>query len=132
MALIVQKFGGSSVANADRVRNVARIITETYRKGHSVVVVLSAQGDTTDDLIAKAAEINPHASKREMDMLLATGEQISISLCAMAIEAMGYQVVSPMAGRASSASRLSASRPSWISERLCWWLASRALTSMAT
>ena len=76
MALIVQKFGGSSVANADRVRNVARIITETYRKGHSVVVVLSAQGDTTDDLIAKAAEINPHASKREMDMLLATGEQI--------------------------------------------------------
>lgn len=94
MALIVQKFGGSSVANADRVRNVARIITETYRKGHNVVVVLSAQGDTTDDLIEKAKELNPHASKREMDMLLATGEQISISLCAMAIEAMGYQVVS--------------------------------------
>ena len=70
MALIVQKFGGSSVANADRVRNVARIITETYRKGHSVVVVLSAQGDTTDDLIAKAAEINPHASKRERDLPL--------------------------------------------------------------
>ena len=94
MSLIVQKFGGSSVANADRVRNVARIVTETYRKGHSVVVVLSAQGDTTDDLIEKAKEINPHASKREMDMLLATGEQISISLCAMAIEAMGYQVIS--------------------------------------
>ena len=94
MSLIVQKFGGSSVANADRVRNVARIITETYRRGHNVVVVLSAQGDTTDDLIEKAKEINPHASKREMDMLLATGEQISISLCAMAIEAMGYQVVS--------------------------------------
>ena len=94
MAHIVQKYGGSSVANADRVRNVARIITETYRKGHSVVVVLSAQGDTTDDLIAKAAEINPHASKREMDMLLSTGEQISCSLCAMAIEAMGYPVVS--------------------------------------
>lgn len=94
MSLIVQKFGGSSVANADRVRNVARIITETYRKGHSVVVVLSAQGDTTDDLIAKAKEINPRASKREMDMLLATGEQISIALCAMAIENMGYQVVS--------------------------------------
>ena len=94
MSLIVQKFGGSSVANADRVRNVARIITETYRRGHSVVVVLSAQGDTTDDLIEKAREINPRASKREMDMLLATGEQISISLCAMAIEAMGYQVVS--------------------------------------
>ena len=94
MGLIVQKFGGSSVADADRVRNVARIITETYRKGHNVVVVLSAQGDTTDDLIAKAAEINPHASKREMDMLLSTGEQISCALCAMAIEQMGYPVVS--------------------------------------
>ena len=94
MGLIVQKFGGSSVADADRVRNVARIITETYRRGHKVVVVLSAQGDTTDDLIAKAMEINPKASKREMDMLLSTGEQISCSLCAMAIEAMGYPVVS--------------------------------------
>ena len=94
MSLIVQKFGGSSVADADRVRNVARIITETYRKGNSVVAVLSAQGDTTDDLIAKAQEINPKASRREMDMLLSTGEQISISLCAMAIEAMGYQVIS--------------------------------------
>ena len=73
---------------------MARIITETYRKGHSVVAVLSAQGDTTDDLIEKAQEINPSASKREMDMLLATGEQISISLCAMAIERMGYQAVS--------------------------------------
>ena len=94
MGLIVQKFGGTSVADADRIRNVARIITETCRKGNQVVAVLSAQGDTTDDLIAKAAEINPKASKREMDMLLSTGEQISCSLCAMAIEAMGYPVVS--------------------------------------
>ena len=94
MALIVQKFGGSSVADADKIRNVARIVTETYRKGHSVVVVLSAQGDTTDDLIAKAHEIHPGASRREMDMLLATGEQISIALCAMAIERMGYQAIS--------------------------------------
>ena len=94
MGLIVQKFGGSSVADADKLRNVARIITETYRRGHQVVVVLSAQGDTTDDLIAKASEINPKASKREMDMLLSTGEQISCSLCAMAIEAMGYPVIS--------------------------------------
>ncbi len=94
MGLIVQKFGGSSVADADRIRNVARIITETYRRGHKVVAVLSAQGDTTDDLIAKAAEINPRASKREMDMLLSTGEQISCSLCAMAIENMGYPVIS--------------------------------------
>ncbi len=94
MGLIVQKFGGSSVADSNKIRNVARIITETYRRGHNVVVVLSAQGDTTDDLITKAAEINPKASKREMDMLLSTGEQISCSLCAMAIEAMGYPVVS--------------------------------------
>jgi len=94
MALIVQKFGGSSVADAERLRNVARIITDTYRRGDSVVAVLSAQGDTTDDLIDKAAEINPTASKREMDMLLSTGEQISCALCAMAIEGMGYPVVS--------------------------------------
>jgi len=94
MSLIVQKFGGSSVADADKLRNVARIITETYRRGHSMVVVLSAQGDTTDDLIEKAGEINPNGSKREMDMLLSTGEQISCALCAMAIEAMGYPVIS--------------------------------------
>ena len=94
MALIVQKFGGSSVADAEKIRNVARIITDTYKQGNSVVAVLSAQGDTTDDLIDKAKEINPSASKREMDMLLSTGEQISCSLCAMAIEGMGYPVVS--------------------------------------
>ena len=94
MSLIVQKFGGSSVADADKLRNVARIITDTYKAGDSVVAVLSAQGDTTDDLIEKAAELNPSASKREMDMLLSTGEQISCALCAMAIESMGYPVVS--------------------------------------
>lgn len=94
MGLIVQKFGGSSVADADRIRNVARIITETYQQGNGVVAVLSAQGDTTDDLIAKSQELNPRASKREMDMLLSTGEQISCSLCAMAIEAMGFPVIS--------------------------------------
>lgn len=94
MGLIVQKFGGSSVANAERVMNVARIVTDTYKKGNSVVVVVSAQGDTTDDLIAKAKEINPEAPKREMDMLLASGEQISIALLAMAIEKLGYSAVS--------------------------------------
>ncbi len=94
MALIVQKFGGSSVADAEKIRNVARIITDTYQKGDRVVAVLSAQGDTTDDLIGKAAEINPAASKRELDMLLSTGEQISCALCAMAIEGMGFPVVS--------------------------------------
>ena len=94
MALIVQKFGGSSVANADRVRNVASIITDTYKAGNDVVVAVSAQGDTTDDMIEKAKEINPSASKREMDMLLAAGEQISVALLAMAIEKMGFPVVS--------------------------------------
>ncbi len=94
MALIVKKFGGSSVANAQRVENVARLVTDDYKKGNNVVVVVSAQGDTTDDLIAKAKEINPNASKREMDMLLSAGEQISIALLAMAIEKMGYPVVS--------------------------------------
>lgn len=94
MSLIVQKFGGSSVANAERVFNVARIVTETYDKGNDVVVVVSAQGDTTDDLIAKGNEINPNASKRERDMLVSAGEQVSISLLAMAIEKLGYPVVS--------------------------------------
>ena len=94
MSLIVQKFGGSSVADADRVRNVARIITDTYKAGNDVVVVVSAQGDTTDDLIAKAKEITANPSSREMDMLLASGEQISISLLAMAIREMGFPSIS--------------------------------------
>ena len=94
MSLIVQKFGGSSVANAERLFNVADIVTKTYAQGNDVVVVVSAQGDTTDDLIAKAKEINEHASKREMDMLLSSGEQISASLLAMAVEKLGFPVVS--------------------------------------
>ena len=96
MGLIVQKFGGSSVKDAEHVMNVARVVTDTYKKGNSVVVVVSAQGDTTDDLLEKAAEINGDSacSKREMDMLLASGEQISISLLAMAIQKLGYPAVS--------------------------------------
>ena len=94
MSLIVQKFGGSSVANPERVFNVAGIVTDTYKQGNDVVVVVSAQGDTTDDLIAKAEEINPHPSKREMDMLLTAGEQMSAALMAMAIEKLGFPVVS--------------------------------------
>ncbi len=94
MSLIVQKFGGSSVADTERVFNVADIVTSTYAAGNDVVVVVSAQGDTTDDLIEKAKEINPNPSKREMDVLLANGEQISMSLLAMAIEKLGYPVIS--------------------------------------
>ncbi len=94
MGLIVQKFGGSSVRDAERVMNVAKIVTDTYREGNDVVVVVSAQGDTTDDLIEKAYEINNKPSKREMDMLMASGEQISIALLSMAIETLGCPAVS--------------------------------------
>lgn len=94
MSLIVQKFGGTSVANTERLKNVADIITKTYEKGNDVVVVVSAQGDTTDEFIEKARQVNPNPSKREMDMLLTAGEQISASLLAMTIENMGYPVIS--------------------------------------
>lgn len=94
MSLIVQKFGGSSVADKDRVMNVASIVADTYKKGNDVVVVVSAQGDTTDDLIAKYKEIDEKASDREKDMLLAAGEQISISLLAMALHKLGCPAIS--------------------------------------
>ncbi|HHU63409.1 MAG TPA: aspartate kinase [Clostridiales bacterium] len=94
MALIVQKYGGSSVADAQKVMNVAKRIVREKDKGNDVVTVVSAQGDTTDHLIEMAKEINSHPSKREMDMLLSTGEQISISLLAMAVERLGYPVIS--------------------------------------
>ena len=92
--LIVQKFGGSSVANAERVRHVAGIIADTYSEGHDVVVVLSAQGDTTDELIEKAREINPRPSKREMDVLLPTGAPPAAAPTSTALAAMGLPVVS--------------------------------------
>ncbi len=92
--LIVKKFGGSSVANKERIFHVARRCIEDYKKGHDIVVVLSAMGDTTDELIAMAKDINPDASKREMDMLLTTGEQVSVSLMAMAMQALGVSAVS--------------------------------------
>ena len=92
--LIVQKYGGSSVADADCINRVAKRIVEMYRNGHKMVVVLSAQGDTTDDLLAKAREINPEPSKRELDMLLTTGEQQSVALMAMALHRLGAPAVS--------------------------------------
>ena len=94
MALIVQKFGGSSVADRERIFNVARIVANTRNAGNDVVVVVSAQGDTTDDLIEKAAEITHDPSQREMDMLLSTGEQISIALLAMALDSIGTPAIS--------------------------------------
>lgn len=94
MSLIIQKFGGSSVADTEHVFNVAKIITDTYSQGHDVIAVVSAQGDTTDELIKKAYEINKNASKREIDVLLSAGEQMSIALLAMAIEKLGFPAVS--------------------------------------
>ena len=94
MALIVQKFGGSSVADLARIRNVAQRVARTVDAGNQVVVVLSAMGDTTDDLIAMAKEITPHPSEREMDMLMTTGEQQSVALLAITLQTMGYKAVS--------------------------------------
>lgn len=92
--LIVKKFGGTSVGNKERIFRVAQRCIADYREGHEVVVVLSAMGKTTDELIDKAREINPHASKREMDMLLTTGEQTSVALMAMAMGALGIPAIS--------------------------------------
>lgn len=94
MALVVQKFGGTSVANKEKLFNVAKIVTKTKESGNDVVVVVSAQGDTTDVLIKKAYEINEYPSKREMEVLLSVGEQMSIALLAMAIEKLGQSVIS--------------------------------------
>lgn len=100
MALIVQKFGGSSVADRDRVMNVARIVAQTHAGGNDVVVVVSAQGDTTDELIAKAGEITHDASQREMDMLMSAGEQISVALLSMALSSIGCPAISLMGWQA--------------------------------
>lgn len=98
MGILVQKYGGSSVANVERIQHVARRVVENKRNGNDMIVVVSAMGDTTDELIEKASQINPHPSSREMDMLLSTGEQISIALLAMAIEAAGEPVISLTGG----------------------------------
>ena len=94
MSLIVQKFGGSSLADAESMQRAAWIIAEAYSEGNNVVAVLSAQADTTDELIEKAMELNPNPSKREMDVLLSTGEQASIALMAMTLEKLGLPAVS--------------------------------------
>ena len=94
MSLYVQKFGGSSVADAEKLLHVAHIIKNTYEKGHRDIVVLSAQGDTTDRLLRAAREVNETPSKRELDALFATGEQASVALCAMALHRLGVPAVS--------------------------------------
>ena len=92
--LTVMKFGGSSVANAEKIRHAASIIEKAYNKGESLVVVLSAQGKTTDMLKEKALELNKRPSKREIDMLLSTGEQQSVALMAICLGSMGLPAVS--------------------------------------
>ncbi len=94
MSLIVQKYGGSSVANAERIRNVAKRVIKTKKAGNQVVVVVSAMGDMTDDLITLSEQLTKNPSDREMDMLLSTGEQVSVALLAMAIEEMGHSAIS--------------------------------------
>ncbi|MCK5655648.1 MAG: aspartate kinase, partial [Candidatus Aureabacteria bacterium] len=89
MALIVQKYGGSSVSNPDRIKNVAARIVETKKEGNEVIAVVSALGKTTDELIALTKEITENASEREMDALLSTGEQMSSALLTMAIHSLG-------------------------------------------
>ncbi len=101
MGLVVQKFGGSSVADAACIRRVAARILDTQRQGHQVVVIVSAMGDTTDDLIALAQELCPHPSDREMDMLMSTGEQMSVALLAICLHSLGAKAISltgPQAG----------------------------------
>ncbi len=94
MAIIVQKFGGTSVANADKIRNAAARVVSMARNGYQVVVVASARGKQTDELISDALEVNPNPPQREMDQLLSTGEQQSVSLLAMAINALGHPAIS--------------------------------------
>ena len=94
MALVVQKYGGSSVADAGKIKNVARRIAQARDKGNDVVVVVSAMGDTTDELIKLAYQINAQPDNRELDVLLSTGEIVSSTLLAMALEAMGYEAIS--------------------------------------
>src|SRR4030042_4980220 len=91
MALIVQKYGGSSVADAEKIKNVARRIVATKDKGNEVVVVVSAMGDTTDDLIQLARQISTRPQERELDVLLSTGEGVSSTLMARALHEMGYK-----------------------------------------
>lgn len=101
MSLVVQKYGGSSVADSQKILNVAKRIIETKKKGNKVVVVVSAMGDTTDELLKLASEITDSPPERELDMLLSTGEQVSIALLSMAIKELGEQVISftaPQAG----------------------------------
>ncbi|MBI2862150.1 MAG: aspartate kinase, partial [Chloroflexi bacterium] len=100
MALIVQKYGGTSVATAERIKAVAHRIMEVVHRGHRVAVVVSAMGDTTDELIDLALQVNPDPSPRELDLLLSTGEVVSCTLTALALKALGQEAVALTGGQA--------------------------------
>lgn len=99
MAIVVQKFGGTSVANAEKIKRAAQRVIKRVKEGYSVVVVASARGQQTDELIADALELNPEPPVRELDQLLSTGETQSVSLFAMALHAVGYDAISFTGGR---------------------------------
>ena len=138
MSIVVQKYGGTSVADATRIMNVARRIVATYEQGHSVCAVVSARGDTTDELLELAYEISPDPPEREMDMLLTTGERISCALLAMAIHRLGKEAISFTGSQAGIVTdtvhgkarildiRAAAVEEPWRPARSCWWPASRA------
>ena len=105
MSILVQKFGGTSVANAEKIRRAASRAIAAVRKGYQVVVVASARGKQTDELIADAMEVNPNPPKREMDQLLSTGEQQTVSLFAMALDAMGQPAISMTGGQMTNDDR---------------------------
>ena len=142
MALIVSKFGGTSVASPERIKNVAKRLIAMKQEGNDVVAVVSAMGKTTDELVGLAAALNDHPSKREMDMLLSTGEQVSMSLLAMAIQALGYNSISftgrpallpTMSSQALKSKTLMLTESAVLLIRVQLWLlpASRAFQPMA-
>lgn len=142
--LIVQKYGGTSLAGMSRLRAAARRVTGLARQGNQVVVVVSAQGDTTDMLIEKATQVNRRGSAREMDAYLAAGEQMSAGLMTMAIGAMGYSAVSLTGWQAGirtdgvhGSARIQTVDVSRIRReldggRLWWWRAFRGSTPRGT
>ncbi len=138
MALVVQKYGGSSVSDADRIKKVAERIVRTHKEGNDVVVVASAMGDTTDELLDLAEQVSPSPPPREMDMLLTAGERMSNALLAMAIHALGVEARSFTGSQAGMVTtnkhgdaRIIQVNPQRLREALdqapsCWWRASRA------
>ena len=136
--IVVMKFGGTSVADAERIKRAARRIVERREQGARVVAVLSARGKTTDELIAMAEEVSAAPDPREMDMLLSTGERISCALCAMAIKDLGHQAISLTGSQAGIVTDASHTRARildvradrigrrWTRTTSCWWRASRA------